>query len=99
MKILNVSHRTEYKYAQPVTFGSHRMMMRPRDSHDLRLLATALTISPVASVRWMHDVFGNSVAIAEFTEPGNELLVVSSFRAEHFPLPEAEVSLEAYARR
>ena len=99
MTVLNVVHRTQYGYADCVSFGPHRMMMRPRDSHDLRLIDTALTISPSASVRWLHDVFGNSVAIAEFTEPGNELLVVSSFRAEHFPLPEAQVNLEAYARR
>ena len=99
MTILSVLHRTRYSYAKPVSFGPHRLMMRPRDSHDLRLIDTALTISPAASVRWLHDVFGNSVAIAEFTEPGNELLVVSSFRAEHFPLAEASVTLEAYARR
>jgi transglutaminase-like putative cysteine protease len=99
MTILSVLHRTRYRYAESVQFGPHRMMMRPRDSHDLRLIDTALTIDPAASVRWLHDVFGNSVAIAEFTEPGNELLVVSSFRAEHFPLPAGEVSLEAYARR
>ncbi len=99
MTILSVVHRTRYSYAAQVSFGPHRMMMRPRDSHDLRLIDTALTITPSASVRWLHDVFGNSVAIAEFTEPGNELLVVSSFHAEHFPLPQAEVNLEAYARR
>jgi transglutaminase-like putative cysteine protease len=98
MTILNVLHRTRYRYAEPVEFGPHRMMMRPRDSHDLRLIDTALTISPAASVRWLHDVFGNSVAVAEFTEPGSELLVESSFRAEHFPLPEAAVAVEAYAR-
>jgi transglutaminase-like putative cysteine protease len=99
MTILSVLHRTRYSYAKRVSFGPHRLMMRPRDSHDLRLIDTALTISPATSVRWLHDVFGNSVAVAEFTEPGNELLVVSSFRAEHFPLAEASVTLEAYARR
>jgi transglutaminase-like putative cysteine protease len=99
MYILNVSHRTRYSYSEPVTFGPHRLMMRPRDSHDLRLLDTALSITPASTIRWMHDVFGNSVAIAEFTEPAAELEVVSSFRAEHFPLPEADVTLEEYARR
>ena len=98
MIILNVTHRTEYKYAQPVMFGTHRMMMRPRDSHDLRLVETTLTISPAASVRWLHDVFGNSVAIADFSEPANELVVESSFRAEHYPLSEAGVTLEEFAR-
>jgi transglutaminase-like putative cysteine protease len=99
MSILNVLHRTQYQYAESVSFGPHRLMMRPRDSHDLRLLDTGLTISPAASVRWLHDVFGNSVAIADFTEPGDELLVVSSFRAEHYPLAETAVTLEDYARR
>jgi transglutaminase-like putative cysteine protease len=98
MIILNVSHRTEYKYAKPVTFGPHRMMMRPRDSHDLRLLHTSLTLTPPGTVRWLHDVFGNSVAIAEFSEPASELVVVSSFRAEHYPLPEAAVALEDFAQ-
>jgi transglutaminase-like putative cysteine protease len=99
MTILSVLHRTRYSYARQVTFGPHRLMMRPRDSHDLRLIDTALSISPAASVRWLHDVFGNSVAVADFAEPGNELLVVSSFRAEHFPLAEWSVTLEDYARR
>ncbi len=99
MTVLRVIHRTHYRYSGPVTFGPHRLMMRPRDSHDLRLLDTGLTMSPPASVRWLHDVFDNSVAIARFSQPGAELLVESSFRAEHFPLSEAAVVLEEYARR
>jgi transglutaminase-like putative cysteine protease len=98
MTILSVFHCTRYSYAKPVSFGDHRLMMRPRDSHDLRLLDTALTITPTATVRWLHDVFGNSVAIATFTEPAAELVVESSFRAEHFPLPVAEFALEESAR-
>ncbi len=66
MKSLSVQHTTVYRYTQPVQFGEHRLMFRPRDSHDMRLLATKLTISPPAKVRWLHDVFGNSIAIASF---------------------------------
>ncbi|HEY3848896.1 MAG TPA: transglutaminase family protein [Acetobacteraceae bacterium] len=98
MSILNVLHRTRYRYANPVRFGDHRMMMRPRDSHDLRLIDTGLTISPAAKVRWMHDVFGNSVAVARFCEPGTELLVESSFRFQHYPLSAYAVTLEEFAR-
>ena len=99
MNNLTVLHRTRYSYSEPVTFGPHRMMMRPRDSHDLRLIDTSLTISPAATVRWMHDVFGNSVAIADFSDQGAELLVESGFSAEHYPLPETLVTLEEYAQR
>ncbi len=64
---LNVRHTTEYHYSEPVVFGRHRMMFRPRDSHTLRLLSTSLTITlkPI-NIRWMYDVFGNSVSYAEF---------------------------------
>jgi transglutaminase-like putative cysteine protease len=99
MPILTVTHTTTYRYAVPVRFGEHRMMMRPRDSHDLRLLGTALIVRPAATKRWIHDVFGNSVAIARFTEPATELHVESRFRAEHFPLAESGVEIEEYARR
>jgi transglutaminase-like putative cysteine protease len=95
---LTVTHTTTYRYASPVTFGEHRMMMRPRDSHDLRLLDTALLIRPAGKVRWIHDVFGNSVAIARFDNPADELHVESTFRAEHYPLAERNVEIEAYAR-
>jgi transglutaminase-like putative cysteine protease len=96
--ILTVTHTTTYRYANPVTFGEHRMMMRPRDSHDLRLLGTALIIRPAGKVRWIHDVFGNSVALARFDAPAAELHVESTFRAEHYPLAEQSVEIEAYAR-
>jgi transglutaminase-like putative cysteine protease len=98
MPTLTVTHTTTYRYANKVEFGDHRMMMRPRDSHDLRLLETSLIIRPAANIRWIHDVFGNSVAIAQFTEPSDELHVESTFRAEHYPLPEGAVQIEEYAR-
>jgi transglutaminase-like putative cysteine protease len=98
MTILNVRHKTTYSYKEPVQFGDHRLMSRPRDSHDLRLIDTALTITPPASaIRWMHDVFGNSIAIASFSEQASQLVFESSFRAEHFPATEREFFVEPYA--
>jgi transglutaminase-like putative cysteine protease len=73
-------------------------MCRPRDSHDLRLLDTGIKIAPQpADLRWMHDVFGNSIAIATFSEPASELEFESTFRAEHFPLPERTLIIDDYA--
>src|ERR1700712_5731873 len=67
MRVLTVRHCTRYRYSEPVGFGEHRMMFRPRESHDLRLLSPRLEITPRASeLRWLHDVFDNSVAIANF---------------------------------
>jgi len=98
VSVLRVAHRSEYRYRQPVVLGPHRLMCRPRDSHDLRLLDTGIAIIPQPSeLRWMHDVFGNSVAIAVFSEPAAELVFESSFRAEHFPLPERTLVIDDYA--
>lgn len=75
-------------------------MSRPRDSHDLRLLDTALRVLPQPSeIRWMHDVFGNSIAVMSFTDKSDALIFESSFRAEHFPLPEQAIWIEPYAQQ
>jgi hypothetical protein len=59
-------------------------MLRPRDSHDLRLIRTNLSFSPSASVRWIHDVFGNSIAIASFGEPAAQLRIESRLQLETY---------------
>src|SRR5262249_47796669 len=99
MPILTVNHRTVYSYARPVEFGAHRLMFRPRDSHDLRLVETGLLIRPAASVRWLHDVFGNSIAMATFDTLADELVFESTFRAETFPVAERAITLEPFAQR
>ncbi len=86
MKLLTVRHATTYRYAKPVFFGPHRLMLRPRDSHDLRLVAAEFTFSPPGETRWMYDVFGNSVALVEFAQPASELLIVSTLQLERFGL-------------
>jgi len=98
--VLNVRHKTTYVYARPVEFGEHRLMSRPRDSHDLRLLDTTLVIEPPASaLRWMHDVFGNSIAIATFNQAAQQLVFESGFRAEHFPAEPRALEVEPYAAK
>jgi transglutaminase-like putative cysteine protease len=97
MPILNVRHTTIYRYRHPVRLGDHRLMLRPRDSHDLRLIRTNLIFSPAASVRWIHDVFGNSIAIASFAQPAAELRIESRLRLETYVVdrPRSEIAPEA----
>jgi len=98
MKLLTVRHATTYRYSAPVLFGQHRLMLRPRDSHDLRLVGAELALSPGGTMRWVHDVFGNSVALVDFTAPAAELSIVSTLAIERYALarldfpiaPEAE---------
>jgi len=84
LPLFEVIHRTTYSYANPVTFGQHRAMLRPRDSHDLRLLEATLTLSPPGTVRWQHDVFSNSVCFIDFNQAGTELYLKSRLVMEHF---------------
>jgi len=98
MKPLTVRHLTTYRYARPIALGRHRLMLRPRDSHDLRLVTTELTLSPMATTRWMHDVFGNSVAIADFPEPASELRIESVLHLERYALERPAFELDESAR-
>ncbi len=95
---LTVKHTTLYRYRTPVRFNEHRLMFRPRDSHDMRLVSTALKISPPATVRWLHDVFGNSITIATFGEAAAELSLESEIVVDLFAGGEAEFAIEPYAR-
>jgi transglutaminase-like putative cysteine protease len=89
MPLLMIHHKTVYRYAHPVAFGEHRIMLRPRDGHDLRVLTGDLAIEPQPmSLRWIHDVFGNSVAIATFDERAETLIVTSTATVEHNPAGE-----------
>jgi transglutaminase-like putative cysteine protease len=89
MALFRIRHKTEYRYARAVAFGEHRIMLRPRDGHDLRVLDSTLDIVPRSmSLRWIHDVFGNSVAIATFDERARRLSVTSTVTVEHNPAEE-----------
>ena len=98
MRTLEIVHRTRYEYSEPVSLGDHRLMFRPRDSHDLRLLHTSLVIEPAAHVRWIHDPFGNSIAIASFEGPTQVLELVSTIQLEHFGVPPELPPIEEFAR-
>jgi transglutaminase-like putative cysteine protease len=79
----DVTHTTVYRYAEPVSFGEHRVMFRPRDSHDLRVLATNLQVSPEATVRMIQDPHSNSVALVQPLHSAAELTIVCVFSIEH----------------
>ena len=100
-----IVHTTIYRYKKPVSFGEHRVMFRPRDSHDLRVLATDLQVSPEAMVRMIQDPHSNSVALVQPLTSAAELKIVCRFTIEHaqsfnleLPLaPSAEVFPFAYS--
>lgn len=99
MSVLTVHHSTVYRYRDPIQLGEHRMMFRPRESYDLRLIQTNLVITPEpAQLRWLHDPVDNSVAVATFQGTTSELRFESTVTLEHFETSMPEYPIEAYAR-
>lgn len=99
MPLLHVHHVTTYRYRQPVALGEHRLMFRPRDSWDQRLLEANLSISPKpTSIRWVHDVFGNCVTVADFRSRTKELRFESSIRLDHSPILPLDFPIAAHAQ-
>lgn len=92
-----IVHTTVYSYSRPVTFGEHKVIFRPRDSHDLRVLATDLHVSPHARVRMIQDPHSNSVALVQPIGPATELRIVCSFKIEHAHTNNLELPLSPSA--
>jgi transglutaminase-like putative cysteine protease len=109
MLLLTIRHRTTYRYRQPVAFGEHRMMFRPRDCAGQRLVNIELAIDPVpVRLHGIQDGYGNHIGIATFTGRAQTLSFESLVRVEHAPValspaqsptqaePEDEAALETY---
>jgi transglutaminase-like putative cysteine protease len=78
MIALKVLHRTAYRYREPVSLRPHRLMLRPRESRELRLLSMQLVVEPEATVIWAEDVAGNMVANATFQTMASSLVITST---------------------
>ncbi len=98
MPTVSINHTTRYRYRRNVAFGEHRILVRPRESYDQRLLSASLEIAPEPqSLRWLQDVFGNAVAIATFDGRADSLEVRGSAEVEHLPTCEDDILVEPYA--
>lgn len=87
MTRLLIRHETRYRYERPVSFGPQRLMLRPRDSHGLRVEETYLGLSPHGSARWTYDALGNCVCWFQPAGESGEMIVSSELIIERFPAP------------
>jgi transglutaminase-like putative cysteine protease len=95
--IIRIQHRTTYRYSAPVKLGTHRVMVRPREGHDLHIESSILTIRPTPTIHWMRDVNGNSIALVDFAERADELMVYSELVLQHFDADPLDFRVEPYA--
>ena len=99
MPILSIRHVTTYHYKRAVAFGEHRMMLRPRDDDDQKVIESELEITPSPrQLAWTKDGFGNHVAIAHFNDRAHELRFASSIRLDHAPGDFRSTDINNFAR-
>src|SRR5687768_12744372 len=104
MPKVKIVHTTEYTYRNPVGLLRHRLMVRPDESHDLRLHSATLKVEPAPSgIYWKHDVFDNSICFLHWPKSlrTKRLSIVSTLDITHHPdgPPLPVYSLEAAAER
>src|SRR5277367_266446 len=99
MPALTIKHITTYRYKQPVAFGEHRMMLRPRDGHNQSLIDAKIVITPTpTSVRRTQDAFGNHVDVVQFGSRAKELRFESTIRVYHSHADFYDLDIEESAR-
>lgn len=84
MRRLNICHVTEYLFSAPVTLLPHRLLLRPRESHNVRIESSTLDIFPGHSLQWKRDVLDNSVALVSFIETSDRLRIASNVVIQHY---------------
>ena len=84
MQRYKILHRTYYNFSAEVRLEPHSLRLRPREGHELRIESSTLKITPPATVRWHRDVEDNSVAIATFATPANQLSIESEVIVQQY---------------
>jgi transglutaminase-like putative cysteine protease len=84
MRHLNISHITEYQFSQPVSLLPHRLLLRPRENHNVRIESADLQIFPAHTLQWKRDVLDNSVGLVSFPQPAERLRIASSVVIQHY---------------
>ncbi len=97
MQRLRIKHLTEYIFPTSVWLNNHRLLLRPREGHDVRIESSKLSITPAYNIKWQRDVFDNSLAIVSFLEASNKLTIASEVVIQHYELTPYDFVIEDYA--
>ncbi|HPF58461.1 MAG TPA: transglutaminase family protein [Candidatus Competibacteraceae bacterium] len=97
MQRLQIRHLTVYEFSNSVMLQPHRLLIRPREGHDVRIESSKLEISPAHRVKWHRDVFDNSVAVVRFLETAQRLAIDSKIVIQHYEEAPLDFIVEDYA--
>jgi transglutaminase-like putative cysteine protease len=84
MKKIRIHHITEYKFSAPVELTEHRLLLRPREGHDIRIHSSRLDVSPAYETKWYRDIYGNSTGLLYLKQPSDTLRIESEIVIEHY---------------
>ena len=97
MRRIRIEHITEYRFPVPVTLGAHRLLVRPREGHDIRIESSLLDIKPAYRIEWHREIYGNSLAVVTFLEPAAYLRIASDVIVQHYEDQPLDFSLHPSA--
>jgi transglutaminase-like putative cysteine protease len=97
MRHLDISHITEYRFSQPVSLLPHRLLLRPRENHNIRIESSGLEIFPAHTLQWKRDVLDNSVTLVRFTEASDRLRIASRVVIQHYEDNPFDFLMDDYA--
>jgi transglutaminase-like putative cysteine protease len=57
-------------------------MMRPREGHDVHIVRGRVEVEPAPTIRWLRDIYSNSIAVLTFADPSPKLRIMSDLDVE-----------------
>lgn len=97
MRRLQINHLTEYRFPVPVSVLPHRLLLRPRENHNVRIESSLLDIFPAPTVQWKRDVLDNSVCVVAITQPTDLLRIASTVVIQHYDENPFDFLVDDYA--
>jgi len=97
MRRLQISHVTEYRFPSPVSLLPHRLLLRPRENHNVRIESSTLDIFPAHTLQWKRDVLDNSLAVAAILVPSDLLRIASTVVIQHYDENPFDFLVDDYA--
>ncbi len=97
MRRLHIRHLTEYLFSAPVSLLPHRLLLRPRENHNVRIESSILNVVPDHTLQWKRDVLDNSVALLSFSQASMRLRIESSVVIHHYEDNPFDFLLDDYA--
>jgi YD repeat-containing protein len=94
MPRLRIRHETTYTYPAPVSFGAWRLLMRPADTHSIRVIEASFELSPPGETRWTYDAHGNSVCHFTPLGPATQVRIVNHLLIDRYPAPLSPLTID-----